>query len=78
MWTLKNNIIPPKLYELLIKTELKGDTALETKEFYNHILMCLNAVTRLLEDLLPGYRYINIQSEFAEYFTSDCDHPYYS
>ena len=52
MWTLKHDIRSPKFYELLIKTELKGDTALDLKNFFNHIKMCLNAVTRLREDLL--------------------------
>ena len=47
MWTLKHEISSPKFYEILIKTELKGDTALDFKNFYNHIKMCLNAVTRL-------------------------------
>ena len=28
IWTLKHEIIPPKFYELLIKTELKGYTDL--------------------------------------------------
>ena len=37
----------PKLYELLIKTELKGDTAMDLNNFFNHIKMCLNAVTRI-------------------------------
>ena len=54
MCTLKHEISSPKLYELLIKTELKRDTALDIKNFYNHIKMYLNAVTRLREDLLPG------------------------
>ena len=40
--------------------------------------MCLNAVTRLREDLLPGYQPIKRNSEFAEYFIPDCDHPSYS
>ena len=39
MWTLKHEISSPKFYELLIKTELKGDTALDLKNFYNHIKM---------------------------------------
>ena len=46
MWTLKHEIISPKFYELLINTELKGDNALDLKNFYNHIKMCLNVVTR--------------------------------
>ena len=46
MWTLKHEISSPKLYDL-IKTELKGDTALDLKRFYNPIKMCLNAVTIL-------------------------------
>ena len=49
MWTLKHEIRSPKFYELLIKTELKGDTALDLNNFYNHIKTCLNAVNRLLE-----------------------------
>ena len=48
MWTLKHEISSPKLYEILIKTYLKGDNDLDLKNFYNHINMCLNAVTRLL------------------------------
>ena len=32
--------------------------------FYNHINMCLNAVNRLLEDILPGYHSIKRHSEF--------------
>ena len=53
MWTLKHEISSPKFCELLIQTELKGDTALDLNNFYNHIKMCLNAVNRLREDLLP-------------------------
>ena len=37
MWTLKHDIISPIFYELLIKTELKGDTDLYLNNFYNHI-----------------------------------------
>ena len=47
MWNLKHDIKSPKFYELIIKEELKGDTALDLKNFYNHIQMCLNEVTRL-------------------------------
>ena len=47
MWTLKNEISSPKFYELLIKTELKIYTALDLKNFLNHIKMSLNEVTRL-------------------------------
>ena len=64
MWTLKNEISSPKFYELLIKTELKGGTALYIKNFCSHIKMCINALTRLLEYLLPGYQYINRHSDF--------------
>ena len=56
MWTLKHEIRSPKFYELLIKKELKGDTALDLKNLFNYIKMCLNAVTRLREDLLPDYQ----------------------
>ena len=49
MWTLKHEISSPRFYELLIKIELKGDTALDLKNFYNHVKMSLNAVTRLRE-----------------------------
>ena len=47
MCTLKHEISSPKFYELLIKIELKGDTNLDLNNFYNHIKMCLNVVTRL-------------------------------
>ena len=57
MWTLKQEISSPKLYELLIKTEIKGDTALDLKNFYKQIKICLNVVTRIKEDL-PDYQSI--------------------
>ena len=66
MWTLKHDISSEKFYDLLIKKELKGDTALYLNNFYNHINICLNAVTRLREDLLPGYHSIRRHSEFVE------------
>ena len=55
MWTLKHETSSQKFYELLIKTELKGDTDMDLKNFYNHIKMSINAVTRLNVDLLPDY-----------------------
>ena len=66
MWTLKHEIISPKLYELLIKIELKGETDLDLKNFLNHIKMSLNAVTRLREDILPDYQSIKRHSNFEE------------
>ena len=53
MWTLNHEISSPRFYELLIKTELKGYTDLDLKNFYNHIKMSLNAVTRIKVELLP-------------------------
>ena len=47
MWTLKHEISSPRFYEIFIKTQLKGDTALDLKNFYNHINMSINAVNRL-------------------------------
>ena len=55
MWTLKHKIRSPKCYEFLTNTELKDKTAMDFNNFYNHINMCLNAVTRIQEDLLPAY-----------------------
>ena len=59
MWTLKHEISSPRLYELLIKTKIKGDTVMDLKKFYRHIKMyiniCLNAVNRPQEDLLIDY-----------------------
>ena len=78
MWTLKDEISSPKFYELLIKTELKGDTAMDLKNFYNHIKSCLNAVTTLREEILPSYQSIKRHSEFSEYFIPDRYHPSYS
>ena len=62
MWNLKHDIRSQKLYELLIKIEIKGYTDLYLKNFYNHINMCLNVVNKLLEDFLTGYHYIKIHS----------------
>ena len=78
MWNFKHDTSSPKFYELLIETKLKGCNAPGLNNFYNHINMCLNAVTRLREDLLPDYQYIKIHSEFEEYFIPDSDHPSYS
>ena len=64
MGTLKNDIRSPKLYEILIKTEIKGDTAMDLKKLYNHINMCINAMTRLQEYLLPGYQSTKRNSKF--------------
>ena len=47
MWTLIHKIGSPKFYEVLINTELKGETDLDLKNFYNHIKMCLNEVNIL-------------------------------
>ena len=44
--TIKHEISSPKLYELLINRELKDDTDLDLKNFYNHMNMCPNEVTR--------------------------------
>ena len=62
MWTFKHEIISPKFYELLIKIELKGDTAMELNKVYNHIKMCPNAATRILEDPITAYRSLKIHS----------------
>ena len=64
MWTIKYEVNSTKLYEILINTELKVDTDLDLNNLYNHINMCLNADTRLLEDLLPAYKYIKRRSDF--------------
>ena len=53
-----------KFYEILIKTKLKFDTALYLKNLYNDINMCINAVNKILEDLITAYHYIKINSEF--------------
>ena len=47
MWILKQEIISPKLYKLLVKEELKVDTALELNNVYNRINICPNALTIL-------------------------------
>ena len=66
MWNLKHEIRSPKFYELLIKTELKGDTAMYLKNFYNHIKMCLSETTIPQEELIPGHQSINGHSYFSE------------
>ena len=47
MWTLKHEIIPPKFYYLLIEAELRGDPAMYLNNFYKHINMYPNVVTRI-------------------------------
>ena len=58
VWNLKHEIISPKLYVLLLKNELIGETGMYLKSFYNHIKMCLNVVNRLLKDILLSYQSI--------------------
>ena len=77
MWNLKHEISSPKFYELIIKTELKGDTDLDLKNLYNCTKVCLNMVTRFREDLLHAYQSIKRHSEFEEYFIPDRDNHYY-
>ena len=64
MWTLKHEIISPTFYEILIKTELKGDTDLDLNNLFNHIKISFDAVTRIREDLLPDYQSIKRNSKF--------------
>ena len=78
MCTLKHDTRLPKFYKLLIKTKLKGNNELDLRNLYNHINMCLNAVNRILEDLLPDYHYIKRHSDFEEEFILDRDHLSYS
>ena len=66
MCNLKDDIIPPKFYALLINKELKGYTALDLENLYNNVNMCVNAMTRLREDLLNVYHSIKSHSEFEE------------
>ena len=75
MWTPKHEISSPKFYELLIQIELKVDTDIYLNNFYNHINMCLNALTRLREDLINSYQSNKRHSEFEEYFVPDRYHP---
>ena len=78
MWTLKHEISLPRFYELLIKIELKGDTALDLNNFYNHVRISLNAVNRLKVDFLPDHLSINKNSEFKECFVPYHNHISYS
>ena len=64
MWTLKHEISSPRFYELLIKIELKGDTALDLNNYYNHVKMSLNAVTKLREHLFPDFLTIKQNNDF--------------
>ena len=64
MWTLKHKISSTKLYEILIKTELKGENYMDIKRFYNQIKMCLNDMDRLQEDLLHTYQFMKIHYDF--------------
>ena len=71
------DISSPKFYELLIKIELKGDTDLYHRNFYNHINICLNRVNGLWEDIITDYHSIKIYYDFEEYFVPDCNQPSY-
>ena len=77
MWTLKHEISSTQFYEILIKTEIKGENALYLNNFCNHNKLCLNEVTILQENLLPYYHYITRHSDFQEYFLPYIYHPSY-
>ena len=51
---------------------------MELDNFYKHIKMYLNTVTRLLEDILPTYKCIKWNYDFHEKFASDISSPSYS
>ena len=74
MWTLKHDISSPRLYELLIKIELKGDNALNLNNFYNHVKMSLNTVTKLREHLLTDFLSIKQNNAFKEYIVPESNH----
>ena len=43
----KTEISHPKLYGILVKTKLKGDTVLDLNIFYNQINISIQSVTKL-------------------------------
>ena len=67
MWNLEHEIRSQMFYEILNKIKLKGYTDLDLNNLYVHIKMCLNAMTRLREDLLTSYQYIKRHSWFEKY-----------
>ena len=48
------------------KDRTKVNTDTDLKNLYNHLNMCLNAVTRLRGDLIPGYQSIKSHYEFSK------------
>ena len=51
---------------------------MDLNNFYNHVKMSLNAVTRLKVDLLHDYLSIKRNYEFKECFVPDRNHISYS
>ena len=51
---------------------------MELKNFYNHINMCFNVVTRLQEDLIPDNQSVKSHFEFEKWLVPDCSYHYYS
>ena len=78
MYTLKHDISSPKSYELVIKTKLKGYTDMYLKNFYNHISICFNLVTRLINDLIPACWKIKRHFYFHKHFVPELYNPSYS
>ena len=56
---------------------MKVDTALGVNNFYKNIKMCLNAVTRIWQDIFPEYHQIKWHYEFYEHFLIDHSHTSY-
>ena len=45
--TLKHDISSPKFYKIILKADLKWDSALDLKKFHNQVKIFLNTATKL-------------------------------
>ena len=77
MQTLKHEIRSSKFYELFINIVIKGETAMELKNFYNEIRMCFNDLNRTQEYLVTDNQSTKIHPQFQEYFVPYISQPYY-
>ena len=77
MWNLKYEISSQKFFGIFIKINLEGVTDIDIKNFYNHIKVWLNTITRLQSDIFPAYQKIKQHYYFYEHCVSDRSYPSY-
>ena len=68
MCNITHDIISPKLYELILRNELKVYTSFNLENLYNHLNMYVNEAIKLREYIFPSFKVIKNYITFHEHF----------